>query len=194
MEEQFPVELQEVANNFHTALSDMDSTLKLLHESSLEELEAKLSPLERARLELTSAFAMNSLFWMYLYMRGENPREHPIKQEMERIQKHMLKVREVEDKAKAPKLDKDASKRFMRNALWQQAHKASAADSADASGSSASAAADEPDKDASQRSMRNTLWQQAAKRSATDARDGSAPAATGGESTKSKESTKKKRR
>lgn len=42
MEDRFPTELQETANNFHTALSDIDNTLKLLHESSLEELEAKV--------------------------------------------------------------------------------------------------------------------------------------------------------
>lgn len=44
----------------------------------------------------------------------------------------MLRVREAEDKAKAPKLDKDASKRFVRNALWQQAHKRGATDSSPA--------------------------------------------------------------
>lgn len=33
----------------------------------------------------------------------------------------MGNVKEIEDKAKAPKLNKDASKRFVRNALWSQA-------------------------------------------------------------------------
>ena len=35
----------------------------------------------------------------------------------------MKRLQEVQDKEKAPKLNKDASKRFIRSALWQQAHK-----------------------------------------------------------------------
>lgn len=57
MEDRFPTELQETANNFHTALSDIDNTLKLLHESSLEELEAKVI-----------------VFFLYFH-----PREHEVK-------------------------------------------------------------------------------------------------------------------
>ena len=34
----------------------------------------------------------------------------------------MARVKEIEDKAKAPKIDRPAVKRFVRNALWQQAH------------------------------------------------------------------------
>ena len=37
----------------------------------------------------------------------------------------MGRVKEMEDKAKAPKINKDASKRFVRNALWSQAQKKS---------------------------------------------------------------------
>ncbi len=35
----------------------------------------------------------------------------------------MSRVHEVEDKAKAPRLDKSATKRFIRNALWDAAQK-----------------------------------------------------------------------
>ena len=36
----------------------------------------------------------------------------------------MNRVREIQDKAKAPKLDKGASKRFVKSALWQPGQKA----------------------------------------------------------------------
>ena len=39
----------------------------------------------------------------------------------DRIRSYMGRVKEIEDKAKAPKINKDASKRFVRNALWAQA-------------------------------------------------------------------------
>ena len=35
----------------------------------------------------------------------------------------MNRVKEIQEKQKAPKIDKDASKRFVRSALWQMAHK-----------------------------------------------------------------------
>lgn len=41
----------------------------------------------------------------------------------------MGRVKEIEDKAKAPKLDTGATKRFMRRALWQNAHKEAAENS-----------------------------------------------------------------
>lgn len=41
----------------------------------------------------------------------------------ERVQRYMVRLQEVQDKEKAPKLNKDASKRFIRSALWEQAHK-----------------------------------------------------------------------
>ena len=50
----------------------------------------------------------------------------------------MNRVKEVEEKQKAPKLNKDAAKRFVRSALWQQAqqktHKTELGDGASGSG------------------------------------------------------------
>ena len=42
---------------------------------------------------------------------------------MDRIRGYMNRVKEIQEKQKAPKIDKDASKRFVRSALWQMAHK-----------------------------------------------------------------------
>ena len=41
----------------------------------------------------------------------------------DRIKGYMGRVKEIEDKEKAPKLDKEASKRFIRSALWLEAQK-----------------------------------------------------------------------
>ena len=41
--------------------------------------------------------------------------------ELDRIKECMNRVKDVEAKQKAPKLNKDAAKRFVRSALWQQA-------------------------------------------------------------------------
>ncbi|KAL1263413.1 hypothetical protein QQF64_006152 [Cirrhinus molitorella] len=78
----------------------------------------KLDPLDRAKLDLMSAYALNSMFWMYLVTQGVNPKDHAIKQELDRIRTHMNKIKEITDKRKAARLDKNAASRFVRNALW----------------------------------------------------------------------------
>ncbi|KAG7280481.1 hypothetical protein CRUP_033782 [Coryphaenoides rupestris] len=77
-----------------------------------------LDPLEQAKLDLMSAYTLNSLFWMYLVTRGINPREHAVKQELERIRTYMMRVKDITDRKKAARLDKGAAARFVRNALY----------------------------------------------------------------------------
>ena len=43
------------------------------------------------------------------------------KTELDRIKECMTRMKELEDRQKAPKINKDAAKRFVRSALWQQA-------------------------------------------------------------------------
>eukprot|EP00069_Balaena_mysticetus_P014682 bmy_08820T0 len=50
---------------------------------------------------------------------GINPKEHPVKQELERIRVYMNRVKEITDKKKAGKLDRGAASRFVKNALWE---------------------------------------------------------------------------
>ena len=40
----------------------------------------------------------------------------------DRIRSYMTRVKEIQEKEKAPKIDQGAAKRFVRSALWQQAH------------------------------------------------------------------------
>lgn len=67
---------------------------------------------------MMSAYTLNSLFWMYLITRGINPREHAVKQELERIRAYMTRVKDITDRKKAARLDKGAAARFVRSALY----------------------------------------------------------------------------
>ncbi|VDH98015.1 Hypothetical predicted protein [Mytilus galloprovincialis] len=69
-----------------------------------------MTPLDKAKLDLTGAYTINSLFWMYL-------------NELDRIRSYMNRVKDIQDKAKAPKLDKGAAKRFVKSSLWEAAKK-----------------------------------------------------------------------
>uniref|UniRef100_A0A803XW42 Nuclear nucleic acid-binding protein C1D n=1 Tax=Meleagris gallopavo TaxID=9103 RepID=A0A803XW42_MELGA len=110
--EEYPTEIHDYLATFENSLTSVDEMLKTMMSVSRSELLQKLEPLEQAKLDLVSAYTLNSMFWVYLATQGINPKEHPVKQELERIRTYMNKVKEIADKKKASKLDKGAASRF----------------------------------------------------------------------------------
>ncbi|KFP75698.1 Nuclear nucleic acid-binding protein C1D, partial [Acanthisitta chloris] len=117
--EEYPTEIHDYLTAFEKSLGSVDEMLKTMMSVSRSELLQKLDPLEQAKLDLVSVYTLNSMFWVYLATQGVNPKEHPVKQELERIRTYMNKVKEIADKKMAGKLDKGAASRFVRNALWE---------------------------------------------------------------------------
>ncbi|NWR69960.1 C1D protein, partial [Centropus unirufus] len=117
--EEYPTEIHDYLVAFEKSLGSVDEMLKTMMSISRSELLQKLDPLEQAKLDLVSVYTLNSMFWVYLATQGINPKEHPVKQELERIRTYMNKVKEIADKKKASKLDKGAASRFVKNALWE---------------------------------------------------------------------------
>lgn len=124
--EDYPYEIDEQLTGFDSSASTVKSMLETLISMPRNDLLQKLDPLDQAKLDLMSVYTLNSLFWMYLVTQGINPREHGIKQELERIRTYMNKVKEISDKKKAARLDKGAASRFVRNALYDPEEKNSA--------------------------------------------------------------------
>ncbi|KAM4729635.1 nuclear nucleic acid-binding protein C1D isoform 1-T2 [Anableps anableps] len=122
--EDYPQEIDEQLTTFNSSVNAVKTMLEKLMSMSRNDLMQKLDPLDQAKLDLMSVYTLNSLFWMYLVTRGINPREHGIKQELERIRTYMNRVKEITDKKKAARLDKGAASRFMRNALFDPEDKA----------------------------------------------------------------------
>ncbi|TDH01502.1 hypothetical protein EPR50_G00181170 [Perca flavescens] len=116
--EDYPHEIDEQLKCFDSSISSIKTMLEKLMSMPRNDLLQKLDPLDQAKLDLMSAYTLNSLFWMYLVTQGVNPREHGIKQELERIRTYMNKVKEITDRKKAARLDKGAAARFVRNALY----------------------------------------------------------------------------
>nr|XP_020457422.1 nuclear nucleic acid-binding protein C1D [Monopterus albus]XP_020457423.1 nuclear nucleic acid-binding protein C1D [Monopterus albus] len=114
----YPHEIDEQLTGFDSSVSSVKTMLDKLMSMHRNDLLQKLNPLDQAKLDLMSAYTLNSLFWMYLVTQGVNPREHGIKQELERIRTYMNRVKEITDKKKAARLDKGAAARFLRNALY----------------------------------------------------------------------------
>ncbi|XP_064603647.1 nuclear nucleic acid-binding protein C1D-like [Liolophura sinensis] len=116
-----PPDLKDRLTAFDDSLTRLEASLEPLLSVPRNELSEKLCALDQAKIDLLSAYALNSMFWMYLNTCGENPKDHGIKQELDRIRTYMGRVKEIQDKVNAPKLDKNASKRFVKSALWQAA-------------------------------------------------------------------------
>ncbi|KAF6102389.1 C1D nuclear receptor corepressor [Phyllostomus discolor] len=117
--EDYPAEIHEYLSTFENSIGAVDDMLKTMMSVSRNELLQKLDPLEQAKVDLVSAYTLNSMFWVYLATQGVNPKEHPVKQELERIRVYMNRVKEITDKKKAAKLDRGAASRFVKNALWE---------------------------------------------------------------------------
>ncbi|KAJ7365573.1 DNA-binding protein c1d [Desmophyllum pertusum] len=128
-EPDLPEEVTESLETFHEALGKVEDVFKPLLETSVDDLKEKMNPLQTAKLDLVVAYAINSMFWMYLTTQGINPRQHPVKSELDRIKKYMGKVKEATEKKEASvRIDKGAAKRFVKSALWEPSEKEKTSD------------------------------------------------------------------
>ncbi|KAJ3336605.1 hypothetical protein HDU93_002528 [Gonapodya sp. JEL0774] len=114
--------LLENLETFNAALADVLAFLNPLLTSPLQDTLANLQPLDRAKLNISIASAIDTLVFIYLRTQGINPKEHPVIKELERIKLYVGKVKAVEGTDKATwRLDKEAANRFIRAGLPSKA-------------------------------------------------------------------------
>lgn len=77
------------------ATSPLLTTLQTLRSLSTDDLK-NFDGLSRARLHVTMAYTVNSLFIMYLRAQGIDPSSHPVSSELARLQDAFLRLRKVE--------------------------------------------------------------------------------------------------
>ncbi|CAI5708799.1 unnamed protein product [Peronospora effusa] len=112
----------EAFGNVEQTLAAVEEHLSVLKQTPLEEFVAPLSPLERAKVQVSLAYTINALLFVFLKTQGVSPkdiRQTHVKQELERVKAFIKKIKDAEELAKGPKLvlDKNASKRFIHSAL-----------------------------------------------------------------------------
>jgi exosome complex protein LRP1 len=113
-----PSTLLERLHTLEESVSELESQLESLLETDLVDHLADLAPLEGAKLNATLAYAIATILFVYLRTNGLNPKEHPVKAELDGIKKYFLKIATAEGSYKPNfKLDKDAAKRFVKAAL-----------------------------------------------------------------------------
>ncbi|CAM9740629.1 unnamed protein product, partial [Phaeothamnion confervicola] len=108
--------------NFDRALTHIRAKLRPMARLSREEVIACVSPHESAKLNVAVAYGLSSLFYMYLKTQGVAPAEHPVRNELGRIQEYVKRLNAAQGKV-APSdqrklvVDREAGRRFIENAL-----------------------------------------------------------------------------
>merc|ERR1712029_165834 len=117
----FPVELVDVVKDFQGSLTELERALRPLLTTTRDELQSneQMTPLEKAKLDCLSAFAINSLAWMWMRTKGINPKDTEVKGELNRVKNTMAKMKEIQDKEKRHKVDQGAAKRLVASGLWK---------------------------------------------------------------------------
>ncbi|CBK19900.2 uncharacterized protein [Blastocystis hominis] len=97
----------------------INSVVEGVTDKSLTERMTDMSYLESAQMHLMMAEISINLFYSYLRSKGVDVENHPIKREMERLEKYKEKVREVVEGKQKPsmRIDTEATARIIQHSL-----------------------------------------------------------------------------
>ncbi|KAJ2675721.1 hypothetical protein GGH99_005898 [Coemansia sp. RSA 1285] len=126
--------LQKQADQFGLAVDNVHRALGPILNQPLDQIVAKLTAIQRCELEALVAYSINTLFWIYLKANGVPPKEHPVINELQRVQRYIAKINktkaaaaaetdgsartaETGDGSRPMQVDKDAAGRLIRNAI-----------------------------------------------------------------------------
>lgn len=101
------------------ALAKIENTLQKAMEIKTDELSKE----ERLQLDIFLTYAVNSLYFMYLRVNGDNISTHPLKHELGRIKEAMERQKTIADKSFRPRVDEGAAKRFVKAGLYDHKQK-----------------------------------------------------------------------
>jgi len=136
-----PTDLASTIDELEKAIGSMEAELAPVLSVPIAQLRAQASnPLNAAELDLTLAYTLNSLFWVYLRTQGVSPADHAVTKELDRIKNYMVRLKQAkEPESGAPQmtLNQDAAKRFITAALASNKPKGAEAEAEAPAGKSA---------------------------------------------------------
>ncbi|KAK5096699.1 hypothetical protein LTR70_002931 [Exophiala xenobiotica] len=102
-------------------LDGLEEALDPLLQDSLSATTKRLPILDRAKLNITVVYAVESLLFSYLRINGVNAVEHPVFKELQRVKQYFGKVKEAEEKVSGARpsttLNKQAAARIIQHSL-----------------------------------------------------------------------------
>ncbi|KAI8060169.1 hypothetical protein BC940DRAFT_246874 [Gongronella butleri] len=72
--------------------------LQPLLKKNLDDFTA-LSKTDRCKLDILLAYTIDSLYYMYIRLQGQDPQQHQIFEELKRVQQYIQKIKVAEGKA-----------------------------------------------------------------------------------------------
>merc|ERR1712071_519119 len=112
--EGFPTEVAVSVENLDSIISVMEESVSELISTPLVDAHSNLKPLERARYDTASIYAVTSLYWAYMKANGNDPKANGMLEELERVKDAVTRAKQIADRELAPKVDVSAAKRFIR--------------------------------------------------------------------------------
>jgi len=98
-------------------VDDVESALRPLLSKALSTTSSKLPLLDKAKLYVHTAYAIESLIFSYLRLSGVDAKSHPVFSELSRVRAYFQKISAAESTGPSSKLDKGAANRFIKHAL-----------------------------------------------------------------------------
>lgn len=110
----------ELLSKFTNSQTELEALVDEISEiiDKVQSTDFKLLPEDKKiEADLLILYAINSLYFINLRVNHQD--NNFVKTELKRVQEAMKKFKQTKDKLTImPRLNKDASKRFVRNALW----------------------------------------------------------------------------
>lgn len=84
--------IQEKIVNLHKSLNKIENTLEQVVNLNIQE---KLSTKEKVEYDLFMVYTLNTLYWLYLRMKGVDPNKNDVKIQLNRVKDYMIKAKQV---------------------------------------------------------------------------------------------------
>lgn len=106
--------IQEKLQHFHNNVDKIEDLLKVtLDKESYDKLETR----DKVNYDLFMAYALNTLYWLYLRSKGIVPNDD-LKNQLNRIKQYMAKAKEAHDRNTIrPTLNQAVAKRFIKHGI-----------------------------------------------------------------------------
>ncbi|CAG9816288.1 unnamed protein product [Phaedon cochleariae] len=107
--------IQQKLTNFNNSIGKIDQMLETLLKSDIYE---KLSLKQKVDYDLFLAYNLNTLYWLYLRSKNEDPNKNDVKNQLNRIKEYMVKAKQAHERQTIrPKIDQQAAERFVKHGV-----------------------------------------------------------------------------
>lgn len=107
--------IQEKLTNLHNSVEKIEIMLEKLRTADIYE---QLSQKQKVDYDLFIAYTLNTLYWLYLRIKNEDPNKNDVKNQLNRVKEYMLKAKQAHERNTIrPKLDQAVAGRFIRHGI-----------------------------------------------------------------------------